>query len=360
MSEHGEETPRVPEELPLPAYPLASETMAESYRAAAERPSDPQWHTGPAPAEAQDKPPRAQRAPGSERAASLAVTLCFAVSIAGSLLFAFAYVLLPWRGDLGQTQNFVLAGALAATMLGLGIGMILIGKKFYPAVTDQQDRPPHHSEPEDELAAEEELTGGVREVGLHKRTLVRRTMLTALGLAPVPFLVGLRDTGPRPKGSLDADSWDPDVRLVDIDTEKPVKLGDIDIGGFLTVMPENHTDSSLPINAESVVVLIHLAPGVNQPVAGREDWAAADHVAYSKICTHAGCPVALFERRTGHLLCPCHQSTFDVPHGCRVVFGPAARALPQLPIYVDGEGYFRARRGFDVAPGPSFWSRDNA
>ena len=81
------------------------------------------------------------------------------------------------------------------------------------------------------------------------------------------------------------------------------------------------------------------------------------HVAYSKICTHAGCPTSLFETQTAHLLCPCHQSTFKVDQGCKVIFGPAARALPQLPIAVDPNGYFFAQSDYLEPVGPSFWER---
>ncbi|HEU5033475.1 MAG TPA: Rieske (2Fe-2S) protein [Mycobacteriales bacterium] len=360
MTERGEETPRVPAELPLPAYPLASETMATSYDAVLHRPTDPEAHTHPAPAVTQEKPPRSNRDPAAEKRVSFAVTVAFVASVAGSLLFTFGYILLPIHdAHLGNLLNLVLGSGLGLTMLGLGVGMILIGKHLIPAVKSEQHRPTHHSSPEDEFAAEEQLIGGVTEMGLQQRSFVRRTMLAALGLLPVPFVVGLRDLGPRPVARLRANSWTKDIRLVDIDTRVPVRLGDIDIGGMVTVMPEDDPDSSFPVNAESVVLLIHLGPGVNQPLPGREHWAADDHVAYSKICTHAGCPVGLFERQTGYLLCPCHQSTFDVPRGCTVIFGPAARALPQLPIYVDREGYFRAQRPFDMPLGPSFWARDN-
>jgi ubiquinol-cytochrome c reductase iron-sulfur subunit len=80
-------------------------------------------------------------------------------------------------------------------------------------------------------------------------------------------------------------------------------------------------------------------------------------VAYSKICTHMGCPVALYEQQTHHLLCPCHQSTFDLTQACKVIFGPAKRPLPQLPITVDSEGYLVAKAPFGEAVGPSFWER---
>jgi ubiquinol-cytochrome c reductase iron-sulfur subunit len=352
--------PAVPAELPLPRYPLASRAMADAFEAVVHRPTDPEGHTHPAPAEAQDPLPRAQWDPASERRAAALVVSAYLLSVLGSALFVVAYVFIDVHGqDYGLLQNLLLGTGLGIAMLGAGIGMILTSKKLVPAVKSEQTREPHHSPEEDELAAEEQLVGGVTEMGLGPRRFVRRSMLLALGVLPVPFIVALRDTGPRPGDRLRANSWRKGSRLLDLDTLKPIKLGDIEIGGVATVVPEGGTDTELPVNAESVVVLIHLPPGVNHPLRGRADWAVADHVAYSKICTHAGCPVGLFEQQTHHLLCPCHQSTFDVPNGCRVIFGPAARPLPQLPIYADEVGYLRARRPFGEALGPSFWARNS-
>jgi ubiquinol-cytochrome c reductase iron-sulfur subunit len=93
-----------------------------------------------------------------------------------------------------------------------------------------------------------------------------------------------------------------------------------------------------------------------KPRAGHEDFGYGDYVAYSKICTHAGCPVSLYEQETSRILCPCHQSQFDVTQGAKPIFGPATRSLPQLPITVDDEGYFVARGDFPEPVGPSFWN----
>jgi ubiquinol-cytochrome c reductase iron-sulfur subunit len=92
-------------------------------------------------------------------------------------------------------------------------------------------------------------------------------------------------------------------------------------------------------------------------VAKEGNWGHDGIVAYSKICTHVGCPVGLYEQQTHHLLCPCHQSTFDVTRDCEVIFGPAHRPLPQLKITVDAEGYLVADAPFLEPVGPSFWER---
>jgi ubiquinol-cytochrome c reductase iron-sulfur subunit len=185
---------------------------------------------------------------------------------------------------------------------------------------------------------------------------LRRSLLTAAGLLGVLPIFLLRDLGPKPEKTLFRTRWTKDARLVEIVTHQPVRVGDIDIGGLMTVMPEGVKIEDKDA-ATSPTVLIRLRPGENIAYKGREDWAPEGYVAYNKICTHAGCPIGLYEQQTHQLFCPCHQSTFDVIRHCRVVFGPAARPLPQLPIYIDDQGYFRARSDFTEPVGPSFWER---
>ena len=112
----------------------------------------------------------------------------------------------------------------------------------------------------------------------------------------------------------------------------------------------------LEAKAKAAVILIRLNPD-DIKVQKAKDWGVDGIVAYSKICTHVGCPVGLYEQQTHHLLCPCHQSTFDLTEDCKVIFGPAKRPLPQLQITVDDEGYLVAPEGFHEAVGPSFWER---
>ena len=108
---------------------------------------------------------------------------------------------------------------------------------------------------------------------------------------------------------------------------------------------------------KAAVILHRMEPQEIIPGPGRENWSVDGIVCYSKICTHVGCPISLWEQQTHHLLCPCHQSTFDLADNGKVIFGPAARPLPQLPLAVDDEGYLVATRDFDEAEGPSFWER---
>ncbi len=142
----------------------------------------------------------------------------------------------------------------------------------------------------------------------------------------------------------------------------PDQASDVTIGDVWHVIPDGLNElehGKLDEKAKAIVLLVRLDPRdlkSDQSPAG-ETWGYDGIVAYSKVCTHVGCPVALYEQQTHHLLCPCHQSTFDVADACKVVFGPAKRPLPQLPITVDDEGYLVAQSDFHEPVGPSFWER---
>lgn len=280
----------------------------------------------------------------------------FLLSAAGTVVFAIGYLAVA-RGYLGVTQNKWLGTGFGVAFGGLCIGLVTLAKAAPPQTHGEQEREPHHSPPAEVRRTEGIVATGASHLGLRDQPLLRRSLLTALGLLPVPFVLGLRDVGPRPGSRMRLNSWKADSLLIDQTTKRPLRVGDLEIGGITTVMPEGVTDPNLPVAAESAVVVIRLPPGVNNPLPGREDWAVDDLVAYSKICTHAGCPVDLYEQQTHNLLCPCHQSTFHVPDACAVLFGPAARSLPQLPIYADPYGNLRARASFDQPLGPSFWER---
>jgi ubiquinol-cytochrome c reductase iron-sulfur subunit len=132
----------------------------------------------------------------------------------------------------------------------------------------------------------------------------------------------------------------------------------VTIGSVFHVMPEgiDKVHDKLEQRAKAAVLLMRLDPADIKSTK-ENDWGYQGIVAYSKICTHVGCPVGLYEQQTHHLLCPCHQSTFDVTQDCKVIFGPAGRPLPQLPITVDTEGYLVARSPFREAVGPSYPER---
>jgi ubiquinol-cytochrome c reductase iron-sulfur subunit len=137
---------------------------------------------------------------------------------------------------------------------------------------------------------------------------------------------------------------------------RPVRPGDLEVDGVVTVWPEDERGE-----ADSPTLLIRLRAGQDfRPLPGRRDWMVADVVAYSKLCTHTGCPVGLYQAESALLLCPCHQSTFDVLDGARPVFGPAARRLPQLPLGLDDDGFLVAGGDFSAPVGPGFWDRGRA
>lgn len=269
-----------------------------------------------------------------------------------STVSAFGFVAVYWQGDRYAGYYTPLLGlTMGLALLTMGIGVVAWGKKLMPHEIAVQEREPHHPTPEEREEAAEVWNAGVVGTGIARRKLLRRSLLTAGAALLLPVIAPLRSLGPRPRGSIDGTPWAAGVHLVD-DQNIPVKLGDLEIGGILTVFPKDNVG-----NALAPALLLRLPPGVNHPLAGRSDWAYQDHLVYSKICTHLGCPVGLYEQQTHHLLCPCHQSLFDVPRGCAVLFGPATRPLPQLALGVDSDGYFVARSGFSTPVGPGFWER---
>ena len=165
---------------------------------------------------------------------------------------------------------------------------------------------------------------------------------------------------PHPPGHQEEDGSYPNapLRLMRDPQNTPIKASEVTIGSVYHVLPEGIEKSEHPLNekGKAAVLLMRLDPD-DILVKKERDWGYQGIVAYSKICTHVGCPVGLYEQQTHHLLCPCHQSTFDVTQDCKVIFGPAHRPLPQLKITVDDEGYLVADSGFAEAVGPSFWER---
>jgi ubiquinol-cytochrome c reductase iron-sulfur subunit len=154
--------------------------------------------------------------------------------------------------------------------------------------------------------------------------------------------------------------WKAGTRLTKDPTGLPIKASDVTLGSVFHVIPEGLSElehHKLEEKAKAAVLLVRLDPSELKESPERKGWSYDGIVAYSKICTHVGCPVALYEQHTHHLLCPCHQSTFDVTDECKVIFGPASRPLPQLPIAVDAEGYLIAQSDFTEPVGPSFWER---
>ncbi|HET6810815.1 MAG TPA: Rieske 2Fe-2S domain-containing protein [Acidimicrobiales bacterium] len=237
---------------------------------------------------------------------------------------------------------------------GIGFGMAAWGKYLMPKGPFAEEREVLTSEENQERFSETFQRGRVAVEG--RRSFLAKMFVTATGLMGAILLFPLRsltDKGPQADGPLYKTQWKPGVLLVD-ETNQPVHIGTLDVGGSLTVFPHGYTDA-----ADDQTLLIRAA---TTPVAppdrpDLEKWSPAGYLAFSKVCTHAGCPVGQYEAQYQKLLCPCHESTFDVLDGAAVVFGPAPRPLPQLPLMQDDNGYLRARGGYGEPIGPGFWSR---
>jgi len=268
------------------------------------------------------------------------ITIAFALSAIAGLALAAQYV----TGPQVQVEGVLLAISFG----GLGYGLVEWAKGLLhegPEVGDYPDPPDYE---EDEKAVE--IPGKGWEESFGRRKLLTRMLGAAAGALGLALVFPIRSLGPSPGKSLLRTSWKKGKRLVKADGT-PVRVGDLALEGIITVFPEHHTDK-----ADSQTVLIRVDPSAIKAVRGREGWAPEGHVAYSKICTHAGCPVGLYRAATHDLFCPCHQSTFDVLDAARPVAGPATRPLPQLPLKVDDEGYLIAQDDFSAPVGPGFWN----
>ena len=172
----------------------------------------------------------------------------------------------------------------------------------------------------------------------------------------------LGDLGPLPGNDLNETNWKKGTRLLTDPALRPIRPADLEVGAVAQILPELPAGQKRTLNdiAKDALLLIRIRPEEFNLDAERLSWTYEGIIAFSKICSHMGCAVALYEQSTKHLLCPCHQSTFDVTRAAEVIFGPAARPLPQLPITVDADGYLIAKAPFNEAVGPSFWGRDSA
>lgn len=256
---------------------------------------------------------------------------------------AIALAVVYWQGGQPQAEGTLLAVALA----GLAYGFVTWGRHLLPQGPVEEARHELESTPTERRAFEHDLERG----GVERRKVLTRMLGLAAAALGAAAVFPIRSLGPSPGRSLQRTPWKPGTRLVTEDGT-PLRAGDIPIGGFLTVFPEGHVDS-----ADGQTVLLRVGRTTNRPRPGRETWAPDGYLAYNKVCTHAGCPVGLYQADTHQLLCPCHQSAFDVLDGARPVFGPATRSLPQLPLAIDNDGYLRAQSDYTEPIGPAYWNR---
>jgi ubiquinol-cytochrome c reductase iron-sulfur subunit len=269
-----------------------------------------------------------------------------AVSFFVAILAALGLFVVYIAGGQTQLEGLLLFVAFGAVGVGLGIWVkMIVGPQEivedrYPMRSTDEDRDRFESEFEESL--------GEAVVGGRRRFLLR--LLTGAGASlGLALLIPLRSLGPGPERELFRTSWQRGSRVVGLEGA-PIRAEDVVADQVVTVFPEGAVGA-----ADSQAVLVGLRPGAYESGSFRAE-TVEGMVVYSKLCTHAGCPVGLYRARAGELLCPCHQSTFDVNDGARVLSGPAGRALPQLPLGVDDGGFLVALGDFTEPVGPSFWN----
>jgi ubiquinol-cytochrome c reductase iron-sulfur subunit len=292
------------------------------------------------------------------------------------LSIGFAVVLLGFPGDSyleigpfrAHTRKHLHRVSFGLGLLFHGVGAVQWARKLMDDEEMIDYRHGASSSDADKNYMLTELDKVVDESKLTRRKVIGRSLLGALATILLPMIVGLADLGPWPTKKKRAETiertiWAPGVRVVNDITFEPIKPENIEIGQLINAEPANLQDlegAEFQIEkAKAAAIVVRMDPNTITIPPARQGWNIGGILCYSKICTHVGCPISLWEQQTHHLLCPCHQSTFDLGDAGKVVFGPAARPLPQLPIALDSEGYIVAQRDFLVPPGPSFFERDS-
>jgi ubiquinol-cytochrome c reductase iron-sulfur subunit len=297
------------------------------------------------------------------------VAALFGLSTLGTLLFIVAFFAVK-PNDASGAEMMSRVG-LSTKLLGLGLGFALFcigagaihwAKTLMPDDEIVTERKPMRSSDEDREAAVAAVKEGAAGAGLGRRKLIRNSLLGAMAPLGLLAIIPLRDLGPLPGASLDNTAWRAGRRIVSDPAGHLIRAAEVEIGSVVHVLPEGIelSPNRLEQEAKATAILIRLPPdALREARPDRKGWDVSGIVVYSKVCTHLGCAVGLYEQQTHHLLCPCHQSTFDVPRNCKVIFGPAHRPLPQLKITTDAEGYLVAAQDFQEPVGPSFWERGN-
>lgn len=263
-----------------------------------------------------------------------------------AILAGAGFVAVYWNG--ANTQ--LLGACLAIMFLGLGIALVFWAHKLMLHQEAIAPREPLPSSVEDRQAVFEEFYPG--EPRIQRRSVVTWMSFAVLGALGAAVISSLRSFyGHAPLSvQLTSPIWKRGQQLV-TDTGKKVTVNTLQTRAAVIVFPEDRVG-----DVRAQTVLLRVPEDALHLPWNRTDWAPQGYVAYSRVCTHAGCPVGEFESNIGILLCPCHQSTFDVLTGANPTSGPAARPLPQLPLYIDGQGNLRAAGDFSAPPGPGYWS----
>ncbi|KAK1178579.1 Rieske 2Fe-2S domain-containing protein [Streptomyces sp. NBS 14/10] len=294
------------------------------------------------------------------------IALLFTISMLATVAFIASYVAFPvdriiYVFPLGHISalNFSLGLTLGIALFTIGAGAVHWARTLMSDVEIADERHPIEAAPEVKAKVLEDFAAGAAESGFGRRKLARNTLFGALTLVPLAGLVLLRDLGPLPQDKLRHTKWAKGKRLMNYNTMLALRPEDIAVGSLTFAMPEGMEESDHDFQtqiAKAALMLVRLQPE-NIKDKRELDWSHDGIVAFSKICTHVGCPINLYEQQTHHVLCPCHQSTFDLSDGGRVIFGPAGHALPQLRIGVNKDGYLEAKGDFAEPVGPAFWER---
>jgi ubiquinol-cytochrome c reductase iron-sulfur subunit len=283
--------------------------------------------------------------------AELVVAALLVLAALAAALFVVAYGL-NW-------SNQVLGGSLAGALGLIAAALIVVSKRLI--VTEElTEEYPDESHPEEQRA----IAQIVRESGsgLTRKRLLGGAATLAGGALGVALVTPAVSMGPVFDTSrLNESPWRAGRRLVDQD-DVPLAADEIEIGTFYTAFPEGADKKAI----SSPVVLVRFETAALRLPRARRGWAPEGILAYSKICTHAGCAIALYRNPTFDvtqpqpaLVCPCHYSTFDPADGGSVLFGPAGRPLPQLPLTIDAERNLRAAGDYSGPPGPGWWGVRN-
>lgn len=294
------------------------------------------------------------------------VAMLFTLSMLATVAFIASYVIFPvdkivYIFPIGKVSalNFALGMTLGTALFCIGAGAVHWARTLMSDVEVAAERHEIAAPPEVKAQVMQDFRDGASESGIARRPLIRNTLLGALAMLPLSAVVIMRDLGPLPEDKLRKTLWAKGKLLINQNTMEPLRPEDVLVGSLTFAMPEgldeHQHDFQVQI-AKAALMIVRIQPDDIKDKRELE-WSHDGIVAYSKICTHVGCPISLYEQQTHHVLCPCHQSTFDLSDGARVIFGPAGHALPQLRIGVNDEGFLEALGDFEEPVGPAFWER---
>jgi len=286
-----------------------------------------------------------------ERRAENIVLILLAIAILWAIGFVVTYAQWP----VSSLPNELLGICLGMSLAFIGAALTVVGKRLVVTEELEDEYPEEHPDRQDEIVEIIHESGS----RITRKRLLAGAAAAAGGALGIAALTPAVSLGPIwYTAPLDRTPWRRGTRLVD-ENDHPLLASDIESETFYTAFPEGADKEDIG----APVVVLRLDPAKLQLPAGRSGWAPAGILAYSKICTHAGCAVALYRKPTfpvlephAALVCPCHYSTFDPYTGATVIYGPAGRPLPQLPLMIDGAGYLRAAGNFSQRVGPAWWN----